>query len=134
MLTVEKLLQLRPEMVYNMCKFQDDKQDIEFCIPKPCLYPYQRHSKIHESFHPLHWVICFLLTLLISKFHFFKLISGEKSVMTSSHLKRYYCGDKKPFTLSTRYYELELKFSTSGYRRSNRGFIIGYIAYKSKGT
>lgn len=61
-------------------------------------------------------------------------VEGEKSVMTSSHLKRYYCGDKKPFTLSTRYYELELKFSTSGYRRSNRGFIIGYIAYKSKAS
>eukprot|EP00112_Aurelia_sp_Birch-Aquarium-sp1_P016698 Seg381.9 transcript_id=Seg381.9/GoldUCD/mRNA.D3Y31 product="hypothetical protein" protein_id=Seg381.9/GoldUCD/D3Y31 len=62
-------------------------------------------------------------------------LKGEKSVLTSYKNKNYYCGTMLPFSKTTRYYELELEFKTRGYARSsNRGFIVGYIAYKTPET
>eukprot|EP00794_Sanderia_malayensis_P008175 gene8175-9052_t len=58
-------------------------------------------------------------------------IKGKKSKATSIQAKYYYCGAQSPSSVTTKYYELELEFQTKGDARANRGFIIGYIAYKS---
>ena len=55
-------------------------------------------------------------------------------MLTSYKNKNYYCGTMLPFSKTTRYYELELEFKTKGYARASyRGFIVGYIAYKTPG-
>eukprot|EP00794_Sanderia_malayensis_P008176 gene8176-9053_t len=58
-------------------------------------------------------------------------VKGKKSLFRSYTTKYYYCGSRSPFTKTTMYYDLELEFETKGYARSNRGFVVGYIAYKA---
>eukprot|EP00794_Sanderia_malayensis_P008177 gene8177-9054_t len=58
------------------------------------------------------------------------IVEGEKTKVSSTLRKYHYCGKFSPFSKATNYYEMEIKFKTSGYPRPNRGFMIGYIAYE----
>ena len=59
-------------------------------------------------------------------------IKGEKSVLTSSKESKKYCGSKDPFSLKTKYYELEIEMDVSFIFHNKRGFVIGWVAYEDE--
>lgn len=56
---------------------------------------------------------------------------GKQSVLTSIKDEWKYCGNRYPFSLKTKYYELEVKMKTLSYPTTDedRGFIIGWVTY-----
>lgn len=58
-------------------------------------------------------------------------IKGKKSLVKHSSLSSSYCSRRKPFTLNTKFYEVDVELK--GYytpRGSERGFVLGYVVYR----
>ena len=52
-------------------------------------------------------------------------------MLTSLKDEKKYCGKSYPFSLKTKYYELEVKMKTRSFLTTDkgRGFIIGWVTY-----
>ena len=52
-------------------------------------------------------------------------------MLTSLKDEKKYCGNSYPFSLKTKYYELEVKMKTWSFLTTDkgRGFIIGWVTY-----
>ena len=59
-------------------------------------------------------------------------VKGKKSSVGAKKRTRTYCR-KYPFSLTSKYYEIELEFDGSKFSsRRNRGFVVGYVSYVDK--